>query len=425
MKRFGFGKRGWLMVLWAFLVISLASAIPSTIQVAVDLFAAKGFNPTVLMSLMTFGSLGTLVCLFGMNFLTAKGKLSFRKLGMILGILWAVFTALWGVVSVQWLFIAVYILSFLSCQLMVLVVVNNIVANWFPTRKGSVIGLATMGFMLGAMAGVLLLGNIVASSGNITVPYFIFAVVILLVALMGYLLFPDYPEECGCFPDNDQSMTSEEAKKQFELTMAETAKSPWTQKRILSTWQVWLIAISCGIMLLFSQIISSQLVARLTWAGYDPMTAMMMFMGCSLFGCFGSWIIGVIDNRIGPRNAAIITMSAMVIACILTTLNSTPLMIVAICLLGVELGGSSNFTMSLVATYWGRRNFGKVYGVVVIVQQIIGSFGALFASTTSAAWGYNVTYLIMAGMAAVSLVILLPIKNGFVQDKELQWERES
>ena len=49
-KRFGFGVRGWLMVVWAFLVISLASAIPSTIQVAMDLFVGKGFNPTVLLS---------------------------------------------------------------------------------------------------------------------------------------------------------------------------------------------------------------------------------------------------------------------------------------------------------------------------------------------------------------------------------------
>lgn len=420
-KRFGFGVRGWLMVVWAFLVISLASAIPSTIQVAMDLFAAKGFNPTVLLSLMTYGSIGTLICLFGMNFLTARGKLSFRKLGLLFGILWAVFTALWGIAGSQGLFIVVYILSFLCCQLMVLVVVNNLIANWFPKRKGTVIGLATMGFMIGAMAGVFVLGSFVAGSGNIVMPYLLFAIIIVAVTLMGFFLFRDYPEECGCYPDNDRNMTSEEAKRIFELTMEEAKKSPWTQKRILSTWQVWLIGISCGIMLLFSQVISSQLVARLTWAGYDPQMAMKMFMACCLIGCVGSWIVGVIDNKIGPKKAAIITMIAMIIACILTTLNNTPCMFIALALLGVELGGSSNFTMSLVVTYWGRQSFGKVYGVIVIIQQVIGAFGALFASTTSAAWGYNVTYIIMAAMALVALLILLPIKNDFAPKKEAGW----
>ena len=421
MKKFSFGARGWLLVIWAFLCIAMASAIPSTVHVAVGLFAQKGFNSTLLLSLMTYGSWGTLVCLFILNFFTAKGKVSYRKLGLVIGILWAVFTALWGFVGAEWLFVVVYILSFLCCQLMVLVVVNNTIANWFPTRKGTVIGLATMGFMLGAMAGVKLFGPMVVSLGNLGLVYVAFGAVIAIIVLFGFFALRDYPEECGCYPDNNREMTREQADAMFKAQMEEAAKSPWTQGRVLGTWQVWFISIACGIMLLFSSVLSSQLMVRLVAAGYEMNTAVNMFMACCLIGCVGSWFIGWVDNRIGPKAAAIITMIAMIVACVLTTLKSTPLMWIALALLGVELGGSSNFTTSLVVTYWGRQSFGKVYGVVVIIQQVIGAFGALFASTTSAKWNYDVTYLIMAGMSVVAIILLIPLKKGFAEKKEAAW----
>ena len=115
MKKTGFGARGWCLVIYGFLCMLLATAIPTTIQVALDAFAAKGFNPTVMLSLMTFGSLGTLVFLFVMNFFTAKGKADLRRLNLILGILWAICVALFGVLNSQALFIAVYIIGFVCC----------------------------------------------------------------------------------------------------------------------------------------------------------------------------------------------------------------------------------------------------------------------------------------------------------------------
>lgn len=422
--KLSFGARGWLLVIYGFLTIALASGLPSTIQVALGSFVEKGFNSTHLLSLMTYGSWGTLVLLLILGVAGAKKRKSIRKMGLILGVGWAVFTALWGVTDNEVLFTIFYIAAFLCCQAMVLLVVNNLVANWFPTRKGTVIGLITTGFMLGAMAGVMLFAPLLTAVGSLVFVYIILAAVILIVTLIGFFGLRDFPEEIGCFPDNDRNMTSEQALKMLEEAQKQDALSPWSQKRVLATWQMWMISIACGIMLLFSSVISSQLVVRLLMAGYAPEQATTMFISCCLIGCFGSWAIGFVDNRIGPKKATIITMAVMVVACIFTTLGNDVCMWIALAFLGIELGGSSNFTTSLVVHYWGRFNFMKVYGVVVIIQQIIGAFGALFASTTSTAWGYDVTYYIMAGMSVVAILVMIPVKEGFVKKKENTWEEQ-
>lgn len=423
MKKYGFGKRGWLLVLYGFLCILLASAIPGTVQVALDMFVAKGFNPTHMLSLMTFGSLGTLVFLFVLNFFTAKGKVSYRKLGLILGVLWALFTALWGVIPSQAGFTVVYICSFLCCQAMVLVVVNNLVANWFPTRKGVIIGLVTIGFTLGAMAGIMLFGLLLKAFGFVG-SYVFFGVIVLLVTLFGFFVLRDFPEEVGCYPDNDRNMTREKALEMLEEGRRLSEASPWTQKRVLGTWQMWCIALCCGIMLLFSSAISSQLVPRLVAAGYAPQQATLMFSTAAIIGCVGSWFIGFLDNKLGTKAALIIMMAGMIVACVFTTLGVPALMWIALALLGVELGGSSNFSTSLVVRHWGRFHFQKVYGVVIIVQQVIGAFGAAFASGTSAKWNYDVTYLLMAGMSIVAILLILPVKDGFVAKREAQFAQE-
>ena len=423
MKKYGFGKRGWFLVIYGLLCILLASAIPGTVQVALDTFVAKGFAPDHMLSLMTYGSLGTLVLLFILNFFSAKGRVSYRKLGLVLGVLWAVFTALWGVMPTQTSFTIVYICAFLCCQAMVLVVVNNLVANWFPTRKGVIIGLVTIGFTLGAMVGIMAYGFLVNAFGFVG-SYIFLGILVLVVTLLGFFILRDYPEEVGCYPDNDVSMTREKALAMLEAGRKMAANSPWNQKRVLSTWQTWCIALCCGIMMLFSSAISSQLVPRLVAAGYPADVAPLMFSAAAIFGCIGSWFIGFLDNKIGTKASLFIMMGGMAIACVFTTLGNTVLMWIALVLLGVELGGSSNFTTSLTVRYWGRYNFQRVYGVIILVTQIVGAFGAVFASSTSTRWNYDVTYLIMAALSVVAILLMIPVRDGFVEKREQQFATE-
>ena len=134
---------------------------------------------------------------------------------------------------------------------MALVGVNNMVANWFPTRKGVIIGLVTIGFTLGAMVGLMVLGTVIMKLG-LTGGYAVCGLLVLIVTLFGFLTLRDYPEEIGCFPDNDRSMTREMANAMLEEGRKMAADSPWTPKRVLGTWQMWCIAISCGLMMMFS-----------------------------------------------------------------------------------------------------------------------------------------------------------------------------
>jgi MFS family permease len=95
-----------------------------------------------------------------------------------------------------------------------------LVGQWFPTRKGTVMGIATLAFpiangLLGPFAGSVF-GPIGAMSAQhipfdpnqiIMKAFLPFFIVSIVGWLIGVIFIKDYPEQVGAFRDNDKSMT--------------------------------------------------------------------------------------------------------------------------------------------------------------------------------------------------------------------------
>lgn len=76
-----------------------------------------------------------------------------------------------------------------------------ICANWFPTKKGIVMGITTIGMnSVSALINWILTG--LANSFQICALSILGIAIIVLAVLLG-LLVKGTPEEAGCYPDND------------------------------------------------------------------------------------------------------------------------------------------------------------------------------------------------------------------------------
>ncbi len=423
MKKYAFGARGWFLVLFGMLIIVLCTAIPATMNLAVNMFVEKGFNRTVLLSLQSYGGYGALIWFVVLGFITKGGKTNYRYLEIAVGLIWAVSVALWGIIPNQAGFVTIYIISFLCSQTMSLIVVNNLVANWFPKKKALVIGLITIGFTLGAGTGVLLFTTLLKNFGFVG-SYVFYGVAIAVLTVLGFVILRNYPEECGGYPDNDHSMTREQADAMLAEGKRLAANSPWTKRRLLSTWQTWVLGINLGCGMFLASAVPSQLIPRLLEAGYERPTAIAMMSACAFIGCFGSWFIGALDDKIGTKPAQITMLICGAVACVFTTLGVTALMWIALILLGAILGGSSNFSTSFTVRFWGRYNFQNAYSVIVVICQLFGSAGAMVTAMVAARSGYNVAYLVLAGVCILAIVLIIPIKDGFVAKREKEFKEE-
>lgn len=422
--RSNFGFKGWMMVIYLGFSFFCTSWVVGTYNVSVYAFQGiRGWDQAYIMSLNTIGGwVGIVfVAIFGM--LMAKGKIKLRPFILICAILLALAVSFLGLTSSFGIFVILNIIYQVCYALWANLGNQTLCNNWFPRKKGLAIGWATFGFPLGAGIGVVVFSKMLGGIG-LGLSYVLVGIFCLLVGVLGMAFFREYPEESGYYPDNDRSLSREQLNKELEAGRKLMANSPWTAKRMLKTKETWLLALSAGFMMMFATGSILQVVPRLVAMGYERPAATTMLTITSLFALPGSYICGWIDQKLGTRKALIITNLIAAVACVLYTINSTVPIWIALVLIGVALGGSSNYIMSVTTTYWGRYHFKKAFAIMLPIQQFIGKGGSAIVALISKAASYNLAYYIMAILGVVAALIVIPVKDDFTAKREAQFAAE-
>lgn len=422
--RSNFGARGWFLVIYMCLTFFFTSLVTSSLNVSVFAFEAmRGWSQTLILSLNTIGGWVGVIGLAVAGVLMSKGKLKMRSLILASAIILAVAVALWGYVKNLAVYITLYMIYQIAYVLWAQMANQTICNNWFPRKKGLVIGWATFGFPLGAGVGVAIFAAMMGGLGLEKV-YLVLGVICGVVGIIGYTFFREYPEQLGCYPDNDKSMTREQAERELAEGRALTEKSPWTTKRMLKTKETWLISLSCAYMLMFASGSILQVVPRLVAIGYTPDAATGKLTFAALCAVPGSYLCGLLDQKVGTKKALIITDILSAVACVLYTIPNDAAIWVALVMIGIALGGSSNYIMSITGTYWGRYHFQKAFGTTLAINQFVGQGGSMLVAVLANAYTYSVAYYVMAILGIIAAVIILPVKDNFTAKYEAQFAIE-
>lgn len=417
----GYGKKGWLFIIYCLLAFYVATAFKDTMNVAVLTFQEKyGWDQTLLFSLASIGAYVTCAVTYVLSLYNASGKIKARNIALVTGLLHSVTIALWGIIPDLKLFIINYIIMTIGYTTWTQFANNTILANWFPKKSGKVMGIVTIGFPLAAATNSLLFTKMldVISFRNI---YLIFGLISLLVCLFGYFNFKDNPEESGYYPDNDRSVSIKSIEEIQRIEEENAKNSIWTPKRMLSIKESWFIGISSGIMILVASGSMGQMVVRFMAGGMDIGLAVKMMIVVGLSSMIGSWLIGQLDYKFGPHKIYIGALVLMSIACVVYSINSIMTMVIGAIIIGVALGGATNFIVSLVSHYWGRKNFKKAYGTIFTISTLVGSAGAILVANLARISDYSFAYLILAGITAFGAILSLFLKEGFVEKYEQEF----
>jgi len=350
------------------------------------------------------------------------------------GVMWCAPGALWK---------ASYFVTCLVLIIWCTFVIGILIGQWFPRRKGVVMGLVTIAFPIGnALMGPFLgkaigmtmgmkmeglpheaiVGAVLPVVRSAFLPFFIIVCVGLLI---GALLVKDYPEMVGAFRDNDKSMTPEKAQAMMQFEIENRKTSVWTLGKTLACPDFWFITLPMGFLLMgavgmmtqTNSIFGSVGIA----AGSNEFNMVLMIN--AVFAIVGSWILGIIDTKIGTRKSMIIAMVLMVVAGILGAIGGKSLTVAAMWILGIFMGASSNYTVSGSVQYWRIEDFPTVFGKVNPLANIMNNLAPMLIAMLmfmNAAQNHGApdavpAFIFLLAAGVVSVILLLVFKPARVK----------
>ena len=434
---FNFGVKGWLFTLyccvaWMFIsggwwngtaqntMVSIKAE-----QLGVEAARILGINGAV-------GYVSLIVLLFiGMAF----GKYKTHIVQTLIMVLGGIAICFYGMVNT----VATYCLIFLCLDIMANATSNiglpQMCVQWFPTKKGSVLGWATIGTNLAALVTLTIFNALIAKQG-VVVTNVVFGVATIIMGRLNWFFIPDDPRKVGFEPDNGD-FTPEELEAHRKLM---TGPEVWTNKEAMKNKNFWLLGLAYGMLFMASTGFLSQLVPYqismnapdiangliASGAAPNPEAAAGMAKGIAagqaaklmkflpLFALPGSILSGWIDQKIGTRKCGMLMAAFYAVAglCAGFLPYNKITNYAFIFIFFWWTGANANLAMSHVGSVFGPRDYPHVYGRLQFLINLLRVTAPFVLSFALAQFGtYRWAYKVFCVLSIVAFIMLLVADN--------------
>lgn len=395
--RSNFGVKGWWVIIfsalnWAFYGGIVNSSMNTVVP---QLAEALGVNSGNLLSLSTPAGLIALVfCLVVGRVVMKLGAKTVNGILLILGAA-AVFA--WGSATS----VAGYTIALICVVCLLngvqLVGGNTFITNWFPKKKGIAIGWATMGLNISSACFVSILVALSGAFGGIKYALWVMAGCLIVLAIVNFTAFKNYPEEWGAYPDNNPNEKSGEKR---EL------HTGWTMGKVLKQKETWMMGIGNGFYGMVTIGFVSTFIPSMLAKGYTQPQALRMMTIASLLGLAGSYFCGFLDQKFGAQKSSILYGIWVVVGIAFYFVPGSVGTWVYIIMLGLSIGGSNNYPPSMTAQIFGRDGAVVAFPIVFFIKGLLCAspyliLGQSLARTNS----YNAGWIIFAVLTAVGALL--------------------
>jgi OFA family oxalate/formate antiporter-like MFS transporter len=331
---------------------------------------------------------------FGGLWLNRKGP---RIVALTGGFLYGtgVFLASFSDHKLWWLYLSYGVIGGIGLGFSYIVPVAVLV-KWFPDRRGLLTGIAVGGFGAGALVTAPVATRLIQSVGVLeTFAYLGIAFLILTVAA-GY--FMQNPPE-GWTPKGWAPTASQASQRSHrDYTLAEALRT-W------QWWALWLLLFlnTCAGISVISQ--ESPLFQEL--ARVSAVTAASMVGIVSIGNAFGrvfwAWASDSITRR---ATFAVMFLGQAVLFWFLPSINTPAVLTLISFVILMCYGGGFGTMPAFAADYFGSKNVGPIYGLMLTAWGLASVFGPLLIAYMRQASGtYRGALHVIAGVMAVSVVL--------------------
>ena len=365
-----------------------------------------GWDRTTLLNLI---SVAALVAVLG-AFIFPQMVKSFgpRKVTVLALILGGAATIFFGRVSSVLAFLVAAIFIFLLAQGWAGVTTNTLMVNWFPRNKGTVLGISSIGLPLCSVVAVPVLNYLVNNNGFSTAYLFAGGFMIVL-GIISIFWVKDNPEDLGLAPDNDK-LSAEQMKVATERLR--NFKSQWPAKELLRERNAWLYVLGYGSMFMVNKAMLSQLVVYFLDKGFEQQQAVTYMSLFAFLAIAGSWLWGVIDDKMGTKPASILYGILYAVGFTLMFLpGAGAAMWIGVCLFEFNQAGGDNLMTSMLINCYGRYEYPSINRVLQPMVTIVAALATWFVGVATNLTGSTAKApIVFAGLVIVATVLVAFMK---------------
>ena len=273
--------------------------------------------------------------------------------------------------------------------------------KWFPDKRGVITGIAVAGFGGGAVLTAPVAKSLISSVG-VFETFAILGVVYALLVIGAAMFIKNPPE--GFKPDGWEPDTTEHADRSGRDFEFGQAIRTW---QWFALWSLLFLNVTAGIAVISE---ASPMAEEIGGASATAAASLVSII--AIFNGVGRFAWAAFSDVIG-RRWVFLSMFVIqaVVFFLLPNATSFALFAALACVILFCYGGGFGTMPAFAADYFGSKNVGRIYGLMLTAWSAGGVVGPLLISKIRDSSGsYDTALYIIAGMMVVSCIIPLIVK---------------
>lgn len=277
----------------------------------------------------------------------------------------------------------------------------SLISRWFATRRGLVTGIVISGGGIGAFIGPPVITGLIETYGWKHSTMILGSFVLVSILLAAQFLKRD-PSQAGQLPFGENKTFMPEA---------EAVNNDFSCQDAVRTAQFWVIFFMFFCLAFYTFSILVHLIPHAVQLGIPDMSAAYILGTISGASIIGNYIMGLVCDKIGPRQVFIISFLLMSAALFwLVQSNEIWMLYLFSVIFGFNHGGNATAQSPLLARIFGLKAIGTIFGLATLGFTIGGAAGPLVTGYIFDLTGsYLTAFLLSAaiGLAGLASTALL------------------
>ena len=320
-----------------------------------------------------------------------------KVVAMTAGVLWGggVFLASFSANRLWWLYLTYGVIGGTGLGMGYIVPITVLV-KWFPDRRGLITGIAVAGFGAGSLfsapAAIWLMQHV-----GLMPTFSYLGVAYGVIAVTASMFMRNPPD--GWTPEGWTPSAKH---------ISQRADRDYTLGEALSTWQWWAICALMSINTMAGLSVVSQASPIFQEMGKASAATAAGLVGIISIGNGAGRIFWAWVSDLTTRKTAFFLMYLIEVLLFWTyhTINSLPVLAVVTFVMVMCYGGGYGITPAFAADYFGPRDVGSIFGLMMLPWAFASAFGPqLFAYRRQLDGNYVQGLYLIAGMMTVALIL--------------------